>query len=66
MKITIKDVILVGAGFIAGGFYVCYHIGAGCVDGRWYVQRKFCDGTVKEVGSIIFDPSAKTEEETSE
>ena len=66
MKITIKDVILVGGGAIAGVFYVSYKLAQGCADGTFYFQNRRSDGTLEDCGKILFDPSAKTEEETSE
>ncbi len=63
---NIKDIIKVGAGFLAGGLYVCYTVASGCEDGRLYIQSRNKDGDVKEIGKILFDPSANKEEEAPE
>lgn len=58
-----KDVIKVGAGFLAGGLFVCYKIGSGCATGSWYVQCRKSDGSLTECGKILFDPSTANKEE---
>lgn len=58
-----KDIIKVGAGFLAGGLYICYTVAAGCKDGRLYIQSRNINGDVKEIGKILFDPSTANKEE---
>ena len=66
MSIKMKDVVKVGLGFIAGGLYVCTKIGVGTATDQWYVQVRKSNGELLDIGKPLFDPSTKTEEETSE
>jgi hypothetical protein len=60
-----KDIIKVGAGFLAGGLYVCWVEANACREGRWYIQHRNKNGDFKDIGTPLFDPNNK-EEETSD
>ena len=61
-----KDVIKVGVGFLAGGLYVCWVEADACRRGSWYIQHRYKDGHIAEIGKPIFDPSTAEEEEAPE
>lgn len=60
----IKDIIKVGAGFLAGALYVCCIEADACREGRWYIQHRNRNGDIGEIGTPLVDPIVvnKTEE----